>query len=154
MLDTTTIAPLVDPIVEQYKDNHLESLSQPYPNEIKLRGGTSAIKVSTYSGAEQDVIVIIKNHNDQIVRNSYLRPGASVNMDVPSGTYQMFLYYGNGWCPEKVMPNGLTGGFVCDESFSKDDPVTLEQYQYVEYSLTPTTNGNFQTKHTDKNEVF
>jgi len=51
------------------------------------------------------------------------------------------------------MPNGLEGGFVANESYSKDSPVSLD-YQSLTYELIPQPNGNFSTQQSNANEVF
>ena len=51
------------------------------------------------------------------------------------------------------MGNGVKGGFVKDELFSKDNP--QEIYSGVlTYVLQLQRNGNFQTKGSNKNEFF
>jgi hypothetical protein len=51
------------------------------------------------------------------------------------------------------MPNGKTGGFVLHESFSKDNPQSLE-HQILTYELILQQNGNFQQRPSNANEVF
>ena len=51
------------------------------------------------------------------------------------------------------MPNGENGGFVANESYSKDSPVTLD-YQILTYELIPQRNGNFSTQQSNASEVF
>ena len=51
------------------------------------------------------------------------------------------------------MSGGNTGGFVANESFSKDSQGTLE-YQGLNYELIPQQNGNFSTMQSCENEVF
>ena len=63
-----------------------------------------------------------------------------------------FFYGGKGWDPTKDM-NGYQGGFVYQETFSKDDPIDLDG-QRLEYELILQQNGNFQTKGSSENEVF
>ena len=119
-----------------YIDNHLQTGAVPYDN-ASLYGSSSTITVSTSENSECDVVVIIK-HNGNIV---------------PNGTYQVFFYGGRGWNPNKKMAGGNTGGFVANESFSKDSQVTLD-YQGLNYELIPQQNGNFSTMQSSENEVF
>lgn len=49
--------------------------------------------------------------------------------------------------------NGYQGGFVYQETFSKDAPIDLDG-QRLEYELILQQNGNFQTKGSSENEVF
>lgn len=141
-----------DPEVTKYKNNSLATGKHPYKNEERLRGSSSSIKVTTSSASESDVVVILK-HNDKMVCNTYVKAGGAATFNVPNGTYQIFFYYGKGWNPKKVMPNGLKGGFVCNESFAKDRPQTLD-YQILTYELIYQTNGNFMTQSSNVGEVF
>ena len=123
----------------------------PYDN-ASLYGCSSTITVSTSVNSECDVVVIIK-HNGNIVRNAYILAGDSYEFSIPNGTYQVFFYGGRGWNPNKKMAGGNTGGFVANESFSKDSQVTLD-YQGLNYELIPQQNGNFSTMQSCENEVF
>lgn len=52
------------------------------------------------------------------------------------------------------MKNGeMKGGFIADESFSKDFPQTLVN-QILEYELVLQQHGNFSTKPSDQNEAL
>lgn len=88
-----------------------------------------------------------------MVYNSYIKAGDSYKFNLPNGTYQVFFYSGRGWDPNKAMPNGQEGGFVANESYSKDEPVTLN-YQGLEYELIPQPDGNFTTVQSNASEVF
>ena len=88
-----------------------------------------------------------------MVRNAYIVGGDSYTFNLPNGNYQVFFYGGRGWNPEKQMPNGDMGGFVVNESFSKDKPVTLV-YQGLEYELILQQNGNFSTEPSSASEMF
>ena len=135
----------------KFLDNRLSNGVHPYENEIVLKGQGSRISVET-SASDNDVVVILKR-NDKMVRNSYLRAGESIFFDIPDGTYQIFFYSGKGWNPTKVMANGLEGGFVVNESFSKDEPHALEN-QDLEYELILQSNGNFMTEQSNATEIF
>lgn len=148
--NTVTVVPPSDPDYDRYINNRLSDGSRPYTNEKDLRGDDSRISVKTSSG--NDVVVILKQ-NGYMVKNSYVRAGHSVSFDIPNGRYQIFFYSGNGWNPNKQMPNGMKGGFVSNELFSKDNPQDLS-YQILEYELIPQRNGNFQTKASNPGEVF
>ena len=65
----------------------------------------------------------------------------------------MFFYGGKGWNPYKKMAGGYTGGFITNESFSKDNAVTLD-YQGLNYELIPQRNGNFNTELSSETEMF
>lgn len=134
-----------------YIDNRLQTGDSPYKN-IRLSGNESTIEVKTSEGYENDVVVIIK-HNGKIVRNAYIQGGDSYQFSVPNGTYQVFFYGGKGWNPDKKMAGGYTGGFITNESFSKDNAVTLD-YQGLNYELIPQRNGNFNTELSSETEMF
>lgn len=136
---------------DEFKNNHLSTGAHPYSNEISINGSSSRINVRTSSGGG-DVIAILKK-SGYMVKNTYIRAGSSAGFDLPNGTYQIFFYSGNGWNPNKQMANGLTGGFVSNEHFSKDEPQTLNN-QILEYELIMQQNGNFMTRASSESEVF
>ena len=137
---------------DPYYNNSLRTGASPYSNVGIPASDDSQISVSTSSASNCDVVVIIKS-GGEIARNAYIRAGGSHTFNVPNGTYQVFFYAGKGWNPEKVMPNGLKGGFVANESYSKDSPVSLD-YQSLTYELIPQQNGNFSTQQSNAGEVF
>ena len=141
----------IDPIDEQYLSNSLSTGDTPYEN-TRLKGISSEIRIKTGNGTDCDVVAIVK-HNDEIVRNAYIQAGDSYTFKIPNGTYQVFFYGGKGWNPNKEMSSGYAGGFVTDESFSKDNPVSIN-HQILEYELILQRNGNFSTKPSNKNEIF
>ena len=134
-----------------YIDNHLSTGETPYSCE-KLSGSQSKITVKTGSADDCDVVVIVKS-DDKMVANAYIAGGDSFTFNLPNGTYQVFFYGGKGWNPNKEMPNGETGGFVANESFSKDEPVTLN-HQGLSYELILQRNGNFSTEPSSASEMF
>lgn len=134
-----------------YIDNSLQTGAIPY-NNAACMGSESTIDVKTSSSSECDVVVIIK-HGGRIVRNAYIAAGGSYEFSVPNGTYQVFFYGGRGWNPNKRMAGGQIGGFVANESYSKDSQVTLN-YQGLNYELIPQANGNFSTQQSDESEMF
>ncbi len=141
----------INPIDEQYLSNSLNTGAIPYKNK-QLKGQASKVKVTTSSGTDCDIVVIIK-HNDEIVRNAYIKAGDSYTLTIPNGTFQVFFYGGRGWNPNKEMSNGYTGGFVTDESFTKDNPISINN-QILEYELILQRNGNFNTKPSNRSEIF
>ena len=141
-----------DPSDDPYYDNSLRTGVSPYSNDRSCSGDDSQIRVSTSSSSNCDVVVIIKK-GGEIVRNAYLKAGSSHTFDLPNGTFQVFFYGGKGWNPDKSMPGGIRGGFVANESYSKDSPVSLN-YQILSYELIPQRNGNFSTQQSSANEIF
>ena len=134
-----------------YINNHLSTGDIPYPC-TGISGRQSQIEVKTGGGSESDVVVIIKR-DDIIVRNAYIVSGDSYTFNLPNGSYQVFFYGGKGWNPEKGMPSGASGGFVANESFSKDEPITLK-HQSLVYELILQRDGNFSTEPSSADEMF
>ena len=143
-----------EPSIENnpFYNNSLSTGSSPYTSYGTSASDESQISVSTSSNSNCDVVVIIKS-GGEIARNAYIKAGGSYTFYVPNGTYQVFFYGGKGWNPDKSMPGGLTGGFVANESYSKDSPVTLN-YQGLTYELIPQPNGNFSTQQSSASEIF
>lgn len=143
-----------EPSIEDnpYYSNSLSTGASPYNSYGKSTSEESEISVSTSASSNCDVVVIIKS-NGRIARNAYIKAGSSYTFYVPNGTYQVFFYGGKGWNPNKSMPNGLKGGFVANESYSKDSPVSLD-YQGLTYELIPQSNGNFSTQQSSVSEIF
>ena len=143
-----------EPSVEEnpYYNNSLSTGSSPYSSHVGSATGESQISVSTSASSNCDVVVIVKSKG-RIARNAYIEAGNSYTFYVPNGTYQVFFYAGKGWNPNKNMPNGLKGGFVANESYSKDSPVNLE-YQGLTYELILQPNVNFSTQQSSASEIF
>ena len=118
------VADVVDQVVESspYVDNYLQTGSAPYSSNSAY-GDNSTITVRT-SSSDNDVVVIVKSYGE-MVRNAYIQGGDSYTFNLPSGNYQVFFYGGKGWDPTKDM-NGYQGGFVYQETFSKDAPIDLD----------------------------
>lgn len=135
----------------EYIDNSLKTGAVPYRNG-SCPGSGSTIGVKTSSGSECDIVVIVKHHGT-IVRNAYIAAGDSYQFSVPNGDYQVFFYGGKGWNPDKQKGNGCVGGFVANESYSKDSEVSLYN-QGLEYELILQRNGNFSTQPSSEGEMF
>ena len=143
-----------EPSIEDnpFYNNSLSTGSSPYTSYGTSASDESQISVSTSSSSNCDVVVIIKS-GGEIARNAYIKAGGSYTFYIPNGTYQVFFYGGKGWNPNKSMPGGLTGGFVANESYSKDSPVSLN-YEGLTYELIPQPNGNFSTQQSSASEIF
>lgn len=143
---------------KQYLNSRLSTGEAPY-NEFYGKNykcpydQCSGIKVT--APRELDIVVIIKRNNSsgKVIAHGYIKAGGTYQFDIPDGTYQTFFYYGEGWNPNKVMSGGVRGGFVKNEIFSKDNP--QEIYSGVlSYVLQLQRDGNFQTKGSNKGEMF
>lgn len=135
-----------------YISNSLSTGSLAYSNESSYSGSDSKISITTSSSSNCDVVVILKS-GGKIVRNAYIRAGGSYSFSLPNGSYQVFFYGGRGWNPNKNMAHGQTGGFVANESYSKDTPISLYN-QELTYELIPQSNGNFSTQQSSSSEIF
>ena len=129
-----------------YKDVYGKNYRCPY-NQC------SGIRVTAPS--ESDIVVIIKreNQNGKVVAHGYIKAGGSFLFDIPDGTCQTFFYYGEGWNPNKEMGNGVKGGFIENEIFSKDNPQEIYS-GILTYVLQLQRDGNFQTRSSSRDEVF
>ena len=143
---------------KQYLNNSLSTGATPYAtfygkNYKCPYNQCSGIKVT--APAESDIVVIIKRNNQdgKVINHGYIKSGATYQFDIPDGTYQTFFYYGEGWNPNKDMGNGIKGGFIKDEIFSKDNPQDIYS-GVLTYVLQLQRDGNFQTKGSDKSEFF
>lgn len=143
---------------KQYLDCHLETGDTPYKefygsNYVCSRNQCSAMEVTAPDNS--DIVVIIKRDNEKgkVISHAYIRAEHKYSFDLPNGTFQPFFYYGEGWNPEKEMGNGVKGGFVKYESFSKDNPQAINDC-VLSYVLRLQRDGNFQTKGSSKSEIF
>lgn len=141
-----------------YLDNSLTTGETPYAEYYGSNykcpySQCSAIEVTAPTNS--DIVVIIKRNNEQgaVISHAYIRAGRKYTIDLPNGTFQPFFYYGEGWNPEKEMSNGVKGGFVKDESFSKDNPQVINDC-VLSYVLQLQKDGNFQTKGSSRSEMF
>ena len=102
-----------------------------------------------------DVVVIVRKNNQYgaVAGHRYIKKGSSGTIHLGNGTYQVFFYYGTYWSFQVDMGNGIKGGFTKGVSYSKDNPVQLYN-NVLTYELVLQHNGNFNTKPSNKNEVF
>ena len=142
----------------KYLDNSLSTGAAPYKetygaNYICNRVQCSGIKVT--APHESDIVVIIKRGNSKgkVIQHGYIKAGNTYQFDVPDGRYQTFFYYGEGWNPNKEMPNGVIGGFVKNEIFSKDRPQDVYD-AILTYVLQLQREGNFQTQTSNASEAL
>lgn len=143
---------------KKYLSNSLLTGATPYSqyygkNYICPYDQCSGIRVTAPHGS--DILVIIKRNNQKgkVIAHGYIQSGATFQFDIPDGTYQTFFYYGEGWNPNKEMRNGVRGGFVKNELYSKDNPQDIYS-GILSYVLQLQRDGNFQTKSSNVNEVF
>ena len=118
----------------RYMSKHMSTGYVPYRETDAGGNANSKIVVKTAPASECDLVAVVKQ-DGRIVRNVYIAAGDTAALYVPNGTYRVYIYSGTGWNPEKVMSEGLKGGFVADEAFSADTPVTLA-YSTYDYNVT------------------
>jgi hypothetical protein len=146
-------------IYNKYINNTLKTGSTPYSycfgsNKSCSEWGCAGISVKTPYNS--DVMVTIKKH-DKVYRHAFIKAGDTYKFEFPNGTYQAFFYYGKGWNPNKIIKKvicgTLKGGFIVNESFSKDEPQRLDN-AILNYELIMQESGNFSTKPSNLNEAF
>lgn len=143
---------------KKYLNNSLSTGAAPYAEYYGKNykcpyDQCSGIKVT--APHESDIVVIIKrnNANGKVISHAYIKAGDTCFFPIPDGTYQTFFYYGEGWNPNKEMTGGIRGGFVKNEIFSKDNPQEIYS-GILTYVLQLQRDGNFQTRGSNRNEVF
>lgn len=145
-------------IRNQYAGYSLPHGSLPYERYYGSNYSGSSYDCSTirvHAPNNSDLVVIIKQNNadGKVVNHAYLKAGGSYTFKMPNGTYQTFFYSGNDWYPEKDMKEGIKGGFLVNEQFSKDSPQTLNN-QELTYSLIKQKYGNFHAGQSSGAEAF
>jgi len=120
------------------------SNNNAYPSQVKIKSGAS------------DVVVTIKRKG-KVYRHAYIKANSNYTFKVADGSYNVYFYYGKGWNPKKFMKNTncgrLVGGFVSKVSVGKDMFLQLSS-QYMTYTLTSVSNGNFSPQTSSINEAF
>lgn len=120
------------------------------------------------SSVETDAIVMLYDtRTGRVVRHAYLRAGATYKLrQLPSGIFDMRVYQGVNWNPNKYMgPNAPTGGFESEESFTVCRPADYldmrhtESYNGVSYptytvTLYKVRNGNLDMQNTSSRTFF
>lgn len=146
-------------IYDKYINNSLQTGSTPYAyifgkNQSCSYYGCSDIQVKAPNNS--DVIVTIKDINGKVARHTYIRARGTYTFELSNGTWQPFFYYGKGWNPNKEIKGSsgiLRGGFIEQESVSKDSPQRLNN-NILSYELILQTQGNFRPQSSNLNEAF
>jgi hypothetical protein len=109
----------------------------------------------------------VKRHsNNRYINHIYIKGGDKARLYVPSGTYDVYFYSGNGWNPNMEVGQ-FKGGFVEGGITQKDGPIQLlseiiemddgrtqERTAYMEYTLYPVDNGNLVLQSADIDNVL
>ncbi|GEM_PF-1325644 len=146
--------------IEHYQNYSLPNDSQPYAKYYgrNYSHSYSRAQVQVRASAYSDVVVIVRynDKNGKVAGHSYIQKGCSSTIYLPpEHYYQVFFYFGRGWYPKKSMSNGVKGGFLNSEQFSKDGSSMYLGYgEGVSYTLTQQVNGNFSTSGSSENEMF
>lgn len=129
--------------------------SQWYGTNKSFDNYTPHSEVTVTAPYNSEVIVIIRHNNKDgnVAGHIYLSKGSTGTIQLANGTYQVFFYYGTDWSPTVDMGNGIKGGFTKGVSYSKDNPEQLYN-GILTYELILQRDGNFNTKPSNKNEVF
>lgn len=145
----------------QYGSNSLSNNSEPYSrwygSNAYYDDYTPHSEINVRASSSSDVIVIVRynNANGAVAGHRYIKAGCSGTIYLKNQkNYQVFFYHGNGWYPSKEMGNGIVGGFIKDESFTKDDSVQYLDNEILSYTLTQQQYGNFTPGRSNKNEIF
>lgn len=151
---------------DEYRNNSLKTGSKPYASYFgKAQTGKNYIEFKT-SGSS-DYIAIVKRHsNNRYINHIYIKGGDKARLYVPSGTYDVYFYSGNGWNPNMEVGQ-FKGGFVEGGITQKDGPIhllseiielddgrTQERTAYMEYTLYPVENGNLVLQSADIDNVL
>lgn len=142
------------PYAAMYGSGRYDSESMSYL-EVRNGAGTDA------------VVMLYDTRSGQVVRHAYLCAGATYKLrQLPSGIFDMRVYQGINWNPNKYMgPNAPTGGFESHESFTVCRPADYldmrhtESYNGVSYptytvTLYKVQNGNLDMQETSSRTFF
>ena len=153
------------------KGNKLENGASPYDAFFGkgVYDHNSECWLLFRNGNSTDAIVCLENNRTgQTIRNEYIQAGTNFKMtNLPPGVYQIKVFYGNDWNPDKSLKSGLIkGAFDSDLSYSVSDKINdlidvkiTETYNGISYTtgeitLYTVSNGNMQQRKIDSNEFF
>lgn len=126
--------------IEKYGNNTLPNGEFPYQAffgdnaKSNKKFNTDVVVVAPVAF---DMVTVIKENdeNGKVVAHAYVAADSTYTFKIDNGKYQVFFYIGNGWNPNKQMEDGVLGGFVRNETYSKDDPVSLAN-EVITYQLS------------------
>jgi len=154
-----------------WKGNKLENGASPYDAFFGkgVYDHNSECWLLFRNGNSTDAIVCLENNRTgQTIRNEYIQAGTNFKMtNLPPGVYQIKVFYGNDWNPDKSLKSGLIkGSFDSDLSYSVSDKINdlidvkiTETYNGISYTtgeitLYTVSNGNMQQRKINSNEFF
>ncbi len=139
--------------IEKYGKNSLGNGEMPYvdhfgkPKPFKKDSNSDIIVKAPLSF---DMVAIVRKNDEkgEVVAHAYVKADSTHTFTVDNGRYQTFFYIGKGWHPEKRVANDLVGGFLLSETYSKDDPTTVND-EVISYKISMR-----QKKYSTKREVL
>lgn len=155
----------IESVDEMHVDDEISSIdhllntgdtpySDYYGYNLKC-GNEDCTGIKVTAPESSDVVVIVKRNNEQgsVAGHAYIQAGDTYKINLLDGTYQTFFYCGEEWSPYKEMGNGVKGGFVRDEAFSKDSPQEICN-AVLTYVLQLRKDGNFHAESSNRSEIF
>ena len=126
--------------IEKYGKNVLPQGTCPYEpyfgkNRESKAKFNSDVVVTAPIAFDMVAVIREKDETGKVVAHAYVRADSTYTFKVDNGKYQLFFYIGKGWNPNKKMEDGVFGGFVRNETYSKDDPVYLSN-EVITYQLS------------------
>lgn len=155
---------------EKIEWKSLSTGETPYSNKFGQgkydKNSLSYIEIA--NGAKSDAVAMLYDVNRNMVyRHVYITANDKYTMkNIPEGLYDLKVYYGNNWNPDKVNGEGFpTGGFLANESFSHSETQDYFDIEFVSTSdgvsyptitvtLYEVSNGNMETEKISKNDFF
>lgn len=146
----------VDLDIEIYGKNALLQGATPYKlyygeNQKMKKSIGSDIEVTAPFAFDMVVMVKEKNEDGRVLSHAYVKADSTYTLQVENGNLQVFFYIGKGWNPNKKMGNGVVGGFMINETFQKDDPISLWN-EKISYKVTMRRNRRY--KESSSHELF
>lgn len=102
-------------------------------------------ELSIDSSSNESCYIKMKNVMGDDIFSFFVRAGDSVTVQVPSGYFYVYFSYGKEWY-------GTEHIFGPDTQYAKDDELLDFKNYTWEYTLYPTTNGNFTETPIDPEE--
>lgn len=123
----------------------LEPVEFPADGAVLEGSSGSTSEISITASEYESCYVRLKNDAGETVLGFFVNAGSTVTVGVPGQVLTVYFATGDTWY-------GLENLFGDSTSYSKDDePVDFSQYT-IEYSLVPSTGGNFSETTIDEDE--
>lgn len=129
-------------VFDRYLEHSLKTGSTPYSSCFGAdkpceKQGCSRIIVSALP--ETDLVAIIRSvEHHTIVMHAYIQKGDAFTFHIPNGHYEVVMYSGLGWYPEKRIKETncgvVFGGFLVNERMEK---MAARQFKDTEARCSP-----------------